>query len=104
MTATTTTTTEEETPGDEDGDRSRKGDGGRARSGAAETRRRRSVSSQLAAAILVNAVYEMKNYPIVLVTTVLSPLSFLIVITFVSKGTLLGAAIEGGLIMSMFQS
>jgi ABC-2 type transport system permease protein len=103
MTATTTTT--EETPGDEDGDRSRRGDDDRAKkSGAAETRRRRSVSSQLAAAILVNAVYEMKNYPIVLVTTVLSPLSFLIVITFVSKGTLLGAAIEGGLIMSMFQS
>jgi ABC-2 type transport system permease protein len=102
MTATTTTT--EETPGDEDGDRSRRSDGRARRSGAAETRRSRSVSSQLAAAILVNAVYEMKNYPIVLVTTVLSPLSFLIVITFVSKGTLLGAAIEGGLIMSMFQS
>jgi len=65
---------------------------------------RRSYSSQLAAAILVNAVYEMKNYPIVLVTTVLSPLSFLVVITFVSQGTLLGVAIIGGLIMSMFQS
>jgi ABC-2 type transport system permease protein len=65
---------------------------------------RRSLSSQLAAAILVNAVYEMKNYPIVLVNTVLSPLSFLVVITFVSKGALLGQAIEGGLIMSMFQS
>jgi ABC-2 type transport system permease protein len=105
MTATTTTS-EEERPGDEDGDKGRRGgsDGKPRTSGVAETRRRRSVSSQLAAAILVNAVYEMKNYPIVLVTTVLSPLSFLIVITFVSKGTLLGAAIEGGLIMSMFQS
>jgi ABC-2 type transport system permease protein len=65
---------------------------------------RRSVSSQLEAAILVNAVYEMRNYPIVLVTTVLSPLSFLIVIAFVSRGTLLGQAVEGGLIMSMFQA
>jgi len=65
---------------------------------------RRSLSSQLAAAILVNAIYEMKNYPSNLINTVLSPLSFLVVITFVSKGALLGQAIEGGLIMSMFQS
>ena len=46
----------------------------------------------------------MKNYPVVLLNTVLSPLSFLIVITFVSKGQLIGEAIEGGFIMSMFQS
>jgi ABC-2 type transport system permease protein len=65
---------------------------------------RRSLSSQLVAAILVNSVYEMRNYPINLVNTVLSPLSFLVVITFVSKGTLVGQAIEGGLIMGMFQS
>lgn len=65
---------------------------------------RRSRSSQLLASILVNAVYEMKNYPINLVNTVLSPLSFLVVIDFVSKGALIGQAIEGGLIMSMFQS
>jgi len=65
---------------------------------------RRSYSSQLVAAILVNSVYEMKNYPINLVNTVLSPLSFLVVIDFVSKGALIGQAIEGGLIMSMFQS
>ena len=65
---------------------------------------RRSLLSQFFAGVLVNGVYEMKNYPIVLVTTVFSPLSFLIVITFVSKGSLLGAAIEGGLIMSMFNS
>ncbi|MDA4128950.1 MAG: ABC transporter permease [Thaumarchaeota archaeon] len=65
---------------------------------------KRRVSSQLIAAILVNAVYEMKNYPIVLITTVLSPLSFLVVIAFVSRGALIGQAIEGGLIMSMFSS
>jgi ABC-2 type transport system permease protein len=46
----------------------------------------------------------MRNYPIVLITTVLSPLSFLVVIAFVSRGTLIGQAIEGGLIMSMFSS
>jgi ABC-2 type transport system permease protein len=46
----------------------------------------------------------MKNYPVVLLNTVLAPLSFLLVITFVSKGQLIGEAIEGGFIMSMFQS
>ena len=65
---------------------------------------KRSRSSQVVASIMVNAVYEMKNYPINLVNTVLSPLSFLVVIDFVSKGALIGQAIEGGLIMSMFQS
>jgi ABC-2 type transport system permease protein len=62
------------------------------------------VANQLFAAILVNSVYEMKNYPVVLVNTVLSPLSFLILIFFVSDGRLLGDAIEGGLIMTMFSS
>lgn len=65
---------------------------------------RRSLSSQMFASILVNAVYEMKNYPINLVNTVISPISFLLVIDFVSRGALIGQAIEGGLIMSMFQS
>ena len=62
------------------------------------------VANQLFACILVNSVYEMKNYPVVLVNTVLSPLSFLILIFFVSDGKLLGDAIEGGLIMTMFSS
>jgi len=61
-------------------------------------------SSQLLASILVNTVYEMKNYPVVLVNTVLSPLSFLIIITLASRGTLFGEAIEGGLIMTMFSA
>jgi ABC-2 type transport system permease protein len=65
---------------------------------------KRSLSSQLVAAVLVNSIYEMKNYPINLVNTVLSPLSFLVVIDFVSRGALIAQAIEGGLIMSMFQS
>ena len=46
----------------------------------------------------------MKNYPIVLISTVISPLSLLLVITFVSRGALFGTAIEGGLIMIFFSS
>jgi ABC-2 type transport system permease protein len=60
--------------------------------------------SQLVAAVLVNAIYEMRNYPIVLLNTVLSPLSFLVLIVFVSHGNLIGQAIEGGFVMTMFSS
>ena len=59
---------------------------------------------QVVASILVNSIYEMKNYPVVLLNTVLSPLSFLLVIAFVSKGQLIPDAVEGGFIMSMFNS
>jgi ABC-2 type transport system permease protein len=65
---------------------------------------KRSRFSQLLAAILVNSVYEMRNYPIVLINTVLSPLSFLLLIVFVSRGSLIGEAVEGAFIMSMFSS
>jgi ABC-2 type transport system permease protein len=65
---------------------------------------KRSRPSQILAAILVNSVYEMRNYPIVLLNTVLSPLSFLLVIVFVSHGSLIGEAVEGGFIMSMFSA
>jgi len=64
----------------------------------------RSVFSQILAGIMVNSVYEMRNFPIVLINTVLSPLSFLLVIVFVSHGVLLGEAILGGFIMSMFSA
>ena len=67
-------------------------------------RKNRSGFSQILAGILVNSIYEMRNYPVVLVNTVLSPLSFLILITFVSRGALLGEAVEGGLVMSMFSA
>jgi ABC-2 type transport system permease protein len=63
-----------------------------------------SRQSQLLAAILVNAVYEMQNYPIVLLNTVISPLSFLLLIVFVSNGVLIGVGIMGGFIMSMFSA
>ena len=49
-------------------------------------------------------IYEMKNYPVVLISTVISPLSLLAVVTFVSNGNLFGTAIEGGLIMTFFSS
>lgn len=65
---------------------------------------KRSRFSQILAGILVNAIYEMKNYPVVLISTVISPLSLLAVVTFVSKGALFGTAIEGGLILSFFSS
>jgi ABC-2 type transport system permease protein len=65
---------------------------------------KRNRFSQIFAAILVNSVYEMRNYPIVLINTVLSPLSFLLVIVFVSHGSLIGEAVEGGFIMSMFSA
>jgi ABC-2 type transport system permease protein len=63
---------------------------------------KRSRLSQIFAALLVNSIYEMKNYPIVLINTIFSPISLLLVITFVSKGALFNVAIEGGLITSMF--
>jgi ABC-2 type transporter. len=65
---------------------------------------KRSRLSQILAGVLVNAIYEMKNYPVVLISTVISPLSLLAVVTFVSSGALLGTAIEGGLIMIFFSS
>jgi ABC-2 type transport system permease protein len=65
---------------------------------------KRSRLSQILAGVLVNAIYEMKNYPVVTISTVISPLSLLAVVAFVSSGDLLGTAIEGGLIMIFFSS
>jgi ABC-2 type transport system permease protein len=67
-------------------------------------RKSRSGFSQVLAGILVNSIYEMRNYPVVLVNTVLSPLSFLLLITFVSREALIGEAVMGGLLMSMFSA
>jgi ABC-2 type transport system permease protein len=61
-------------------------------------------ANQLIASILVNSFYEMRNYPVVLLNTVLSPFSFLLIITLASRGTLFGEAIEGGLVMTMFSA
>jgi len=64
----------------------------------------KNVRSQLLASILVNAVYEMRNYPVILINTVLAPISFLILIVFVSHGSLIGVGVLGALIMTMFSS
>jgi len=64
----------------------------------------RKWARQILASILVNSVYAMQNYPVVLVNTVLSPISFLLVVNFVSRGTLISQAIEGAFIMSLFSS
>lgn len=67
-----------------------------------DSMQKRNKPSQFLAAILVNAIYEMRNYPVVLINTVLAPLSFMVLIVFVSRGSLIGEAVEGGFIMTMF--
>lgn len=60
--------------------------------------------SQINASILVNSLYAMLNYPVILINTLLAPLSLLAVVTFASHGTLLPVAAEGALIMNMVTS
>src|SRR2546426_8141208 len=61
-------------------------------------------SRQILAAVLVNSIYAMKNYPEVLFNTALAPLSFLLIVNFVSRGGLVGQDIQGAFIMSMFSN
>ncbi len=65
---------------------------------------RRNVASQIYASVLVNSIYAMLNYPVVLISTLLAPLSMLAVVTFASHGRLLAVAAEGALIMNMVMS
>ncbi len=65
---------------------------------------KRTRTSQVLASVLVNSLFVMKNYPVSLVDTAISPLSFLLLIFFVSRGTLVGEGILGTLIMSMFSA
>ncbi len=65
---------------------------------------KRSVLSQMFASVLVNSIYAMINYPIMLLNTLLSPLSILVIIIFVSHGSLVSVGIEGALIMTMVSS
>ncbi|GGM77464.1 multidrug ABC transporter permease [Thermogymnomonas acidicola] len=64
----------------------------------------RHIVPQINASILVNAVYAMVNYPVVLVNTLLAPLSMLAVVTFATHGGLIRVASEGALIMLMVSS
>ena len=65
---------------------------------------KRNIGSQILASILVNSVYAMINYPVVLINTLLAPLAILAVVTFASKGALLPVAAVGALIMNMVSS
>jgi ABC-2 type transport system permease protein len=67
-------------------------------------RMKRRIGSQIMASILVNAIYAMINYPIILLNTLLAPLAILAVVTFASHGTLLPVAVTGALIMNMVSS
>ncbi|MEM0074208.1 MAG: ABC transporter permease, partial [Thermoplasmatales archaeon] len=65
---------------------------------------RKRISSQIFASILVNSIYAMINYPVVLINTLLAPVAILAVVTFASRGTLLPVASVGALIMNMVSS
>ena len=62
------------------------------------------IFNQIMASILVNSIYAMVNYPVVMINTLLAPLSILAVVTFASHGTLLSIGALGALIMNMVQS
>lgn len=50
---------------------------------------------------MANAIYAMKNFPVMLVNTILAPFGLLIIIFFVSHGTLLDVGILGAFILVM---
>ena len=56
---------------------------------------KRNKLSQIWASVLITAVYWMRNYPISIVASFLSPISIVVIIAFVSKGALVGVAVEG---------
>ncbi|MGC8991968.1 MAG: ABC transporter permease [Thermoplasmata archaeon] len=60
--------------------------------------------NMILSSILVNAIYAMINYPVLLINTLLSPISILAVVTFASRGTLLPIASLGALMMNMITS
>lgn len=60
--------------------------------------------NQIYASVLIDAVYQMKNYPITLVSNVIAPFSVLILIILVSHGQLLGVSIIGALLTAMISS
>jgi len=68
---------------------------------AGENPVKNSKLSQVYASILIDAIYQMKNYPITLVSNVIAPFSVLVLILLVSHGNLLSISIEGALITSM---
>jgi ABC-2 type transport system permease protein len=61
------------------------------------------ILSQINASVLVNAVYAMQGYPAMLISNILSPISIIIIVSFVSHGALVGIAVAGAL-MTLFVS
>ena len=59
---------------------------------------KRNILSQIWASVLVNSIYAMQGYPAMLVSNLLTPISIIIVVTFVSHGALVGEAVAGALI------
>ena len=59
---------------------------------------KRNKLSQVWASVLLSAVYWMRNYPISIVASFISPIAIILIIAFVSKGALIGVAVEGALI------
>jgi ABC-2 type transport system permease protein len=57
--------------------------------------------NQVYASVLIDAVYQMRNYPITLVSNIIAPFSVLVLIVLVSHAGLLSVSIEGALITSM---
>lgn len=57
--------------------------------------------SQLAASILVNAIYSMKNTKTTLISSMIAPFAYLLIVFFASKGALLQVSILGALIMTV---
>jgi len=62
---------------------------------------KRSSISQIYAGVLVNAIYAMENYPIMLLNSMLMPFSMLVVITLASRGALIGVSILGAFISAL---
>lgn len=59
------------------------------------------ILNQINASILVNAVYAMQGYPAMLISNLLSPVSIIIIVSFVSHGALVGLSVAGAL-MTLF--
>lgn len=54
--------------------------------------------NQVTASVLVNAVYAMQGYPTWIISNLLSPISVIILVSFISQGSLIGVAVAGALI------
>lgn len=63
----------------------------------------KGILNQIGASILLNAVYAMQGYPAMLISNLLSPIAIIIIVAFVSHGSLLGVAVSGAL-MTTFVS